>query len=518
MYLFPETPVNVLSWCMDWDRYVEVLHSASHHLKEVIIVMSDSAWKSLRFNTTQKQNMCPDNKWQHTKEGNVKIFTTEKWLQYMNYQRLTSDTSEETNATYTTVFPIKRWSQRERRWSGLSGKKLQVACVFVNQKSYTNTCSSLDGSSLVEALDNLNSTVVAKVIERGKFTKLLRSKEVDIVASSVGLTASRYKHFDFGVNKFGQAVYFVQKKWKHRADFVFSLLPWTILLALSMVIAASSFVLLNIRHGISPMSDMGGVALALVAYTLSFTSPLRGHHSTSASSRVVMGCWILACFSLAAYTRSLLVASLMTQPTWDADDTLEKMLPALQQGRLLPCAERNSFFEVLLTSNSGNASGVVHAMARSVRRWARTKEDFTGSMQSCLERTKRGTHVLFSAGIDPCRHSRYYTAVAEGQEPIRTLIGGFPVRRDYEQSSQLISLVRRIFETGWDIRFTRFAKWKCSQLTEVDEIPVHLKVLFQAYCAFCAVCFVVLFIEYLHPNFPFKINFRKRFRLRHFTL
>ncbi|KAH7950099.1 hypothetical protein HPB49_019561 [Dermacentor silvarum] len=222
-----------------------------------------------------------------------------------------------------------------------------------------------------------------------------------------------------------------------------------------MVVAASSFVLLNIRHGTQPMRDIGGVALALVAYTLSFTSPLRGHHATSMSGRVAMGFWMLAGFSLAAYTRSLLIASLMAQPTWDADDTLDKLLPKLQQGRLLPCAESNSFFDVLLTTTTGNASGVVHAMAKSAKRWARSRGDFTGSIQSCLERTRRGTHVLFAGGIDPCRHSQFQKTIVEGQEQIRTLIGGFPVRRDYERRSELISLVRRIFETGWDLRITR---------------------------------------------------------------
>ncbi|KAL1469977.1 hypothetical protein MTO96_004597 [Rhipicephalus appendiculatus] len=353
LYSFSETPLKVLSWCTDWDRYVEVLHSASHHHKEVILVMSDSARKSLRWNTTLKQrDMCPDIEWLPTKENNVKVFTTEKWLRYVNCKRLTSNAHQETNATNRAMFSTERWSHQKQSWSGLSGKKLQMACVLLNQKSYSNTCASLDGSTLVQAVDNLNVTVVAKIIERGKFTKLLRTKEVDIVASSVGLTPGRYKHFDFSVNKFGQAIYFVQKKWKHQADFVFSLLPWTSLLALSMVVAASSFVLLNIRHGSPPMSGMGGVTLALVAYTLSFTSPLHGHHSTSATSRVVMGCWMLACFSLAAYTRSLLIASLMAQPTWDADDTLEKMLPTLQRGRLLPCAERNSFFEGIAYYNN----------------------------------------------------------------------------------------------------------------------------------------------------------------------
>ncbi|KAH6943395.1 hypothetical protein HPB50_020892 [Hyalomma asiaticum] len=309
--------------------------------------------------------------------------------------------------------------------SGLSGTRVQVACVILSQKVYGNTCSSLDGNTLVDAFEKLNVTIVLKLIQRGLFTRLLRSGEVDIVASSVGLTALRYKHFDFTVNKFGQAVYFVQKKWKHQTDFVFSLLPWTSLLALSMVFVASSFALLNIRHGSAPMSGMGGVVLALVAYTLSFTSPLRGRHATSTTGRVVMGFWMLAGFSLAAYTRSLLTASLMAQPAWDADDTLDKMLPKVQQGRLLPCAESNSFFEVLLSTATGNASGVVNAMAKSAKRWARSKGDFTGSIQSCLERTRSGTHVFFSGGIDPCRHSKYYSSVTLGQEPIRTLVGGF---------------------------------------------------------------------------------------------
>ncbi|KAL3213518.1 hypothetical protein MRX96_007729 [Rhipicephalus microplus] len=75
------------------------------------------------------------------------------------------------------------------------------------------------------------------------------------------------------------------------------------------------------------MSDLGRVVLGLNATKMSFTSPLHYDHAHSSSGRVVIAFWMLACFSLATHTRSLLTASLTAKPTGEAEDTFEELLP-----------------------------------------------------------------------------------------------------------------------------------------------------------------------------------------------
>ncbi|KAL1487387.1 hypothetical protein MTO96_008011 [Rhipicephalus appendiculatus] len=385
-------------------------------------------------------------------------------------------------------------------WTQLSGKKVRIGCVVYNKTGPINSCESIDGKAFTHALRQLNVSTEITPVRRGGFAEALGKNEADIVVIAVGLTEDRHKDFDFSVHKFGKAVYYVQKKWKHRADFFFGVLPWTSLLALSTLLSVGSFALINLRRGKRPMSDLGRVVLALTATTMSFTSPLHCDHARSSSGRVVMAFWMLACFSLATYTRSLLTASLTAKPTWEADDTFAEMLPKLKQGRLVPCAETNSFFDVLLSIAAGNTSDVVDVMALAARRWGNGRRGFTGSLETCLERTRRGTHVLFSDGIDFCKFSRYEEKIVIGEKPIRSLIGGFPIRRAYPLRAELILLAHRIFETGWDIRFSRSLAWNCSGVVEKHEADFGTAHLFYLYGAFCAVSALSLLLEFLYKR------------------
>ncbi|KAH7952614.1 hypothetical protein HPB51_028228 [Rhipicephalus microplus] len=376
-------------------------------------------------------------------------------------------------ASYDSPLSTQAFSGGARSWTQLSGKKVRIGCVEYNQTGAVNSCESIDGNAFTQALNQLNVSSHITPVQRGAFAAALGKNKADIVVIAVGLTEDRYKDFDFSVNKFGQAVYYVQKKWKHHADFFFNILPWTSLLALSTLLSVGSFALLNLCRGKRPMSDLGRVVLALTATTMSFTSPLHYDHARSSSGRVVIAFWMLACFSLATYTRSLLTASLTAKPTWEADDTFEEMLPKLKQGRLVPCAEKNSFFHVLLCMAAGNSSDVVDVMASAARRGRNGNRRFTGSFEACLERTRRGTHVLFSEGIDFCKFSRYEENVVIGEKPIRSLIGGFPIRRGYPLRAELIMLAHRIFETGWDIKFSR----RFAQHVLTNNIPSSLSFL-----------------------------------------
>ncbi|KAL1487379.1 hypothetical protein MTO96_008003 [Rhipicephalus appendiculatus] len=233
------------------------------------------------------------------------------------------------------------------------------------------------------------------------FVSALKNGKIDILCHAVGLTPDRYQHFHFTVTHFGQAVYCVKKRWIPQGALFLGVFPWLFLLALYIVASASCFVLLNIHRGRRPMKGLGEVVLALMATTLSLTAPTRIEHGRSNSGRVIMASWMLACFSLTAYTKSLLTASLMAKPAWEADDSLDKMLPKLQHGRLLPCATNTTFMNTLLARADGSRGDVIDLMAMATRRflpnWC-TKRPYA---TVCLGWLYRGSRLHHAAEWKP---------------------------------------------------------------------------------------------------------------------
>ncbi|KAH6943383.1 hypothetical protein HPB50_020880 [Hyalomma asiaticum] len=472
LLVYPK-PHKVLSWCKSWDKYVDGLTLACLHGKHVLVVVPNNRWKNVLHQTAAlRKHICPHIKWLKLERAHGKGSPQEisQHVSLHSWKNATQTSAFAKTPNNRTSLSTEALPGGARFWAALSGRKVRTGCVAYNKPDKQNSCDSTEGIAFLHALHQLNVSADVTPVRRGAFAEILRKNRADIVVISVGLTEDRYQYFDFTVNKFGQAVFHVQRRWRRRADFFLGALPWTILLALSTLISVASFALLNLRRAKRPTSALGSVVLALIATTLSFNSPLHRDHARSSSGRVVMAFWMLACFSLAAYTRSLLTASLTAKPTWEADDTFEEMLPKLHRGRLLPCAEKNSFFHVLLKMAAGNSSDVVDVMALAARRWGYKGRGFTGSFESCLERTRKGTHLLFSEGIDFCKYSRFEETIVEGEKPIRSLIGGFPIRRGYPLRAELILLTHRIFETGWDIKFSRSQDWNCSGIVENDEV------------------------------------------------
>ncbi|KAL1482967.1 hypothetical protein MTO96_033456 [Rhipicephalus appendiculatus] len=131
-------------------------------------------------------------------------------------------------------------------------------------------CLSYDENTLAQALDQINGTYDVVGIKRGTFARVLRRKQVDIVVNSVGITRDRHRLFAFTANKFGQAVFYVKKTWKHETDlFSFGGLPLMLLSASSMLLSVGCIVFLNVRRGRRPMNGLGDVVLALTGHDLS---------------------------------------------------------------------------------------------------------------------------------------------------------------------------------------------------------------------------------------------------------
>ncbi|KAL3203825.1 hypothetical protein MRX96_041668 [Rhipicephalus microplus] len=137
------------------------------------------------------------------------------------------------------------------------------------------------------------------------------------------------------------------------------------------------------------MNGVGEVGFALLATTLSLSVPVHLEHARSRNGRIITTCWMLACFFLTTYTKSLLTVSLVARPVWEADDSPGKMLPKLQRGHLLPCAENNSFVEILLATADGSGGDVMDIMTLSVRWWGHKVSRISGSVETCLDLTRK---------------------------------------------------------------------------------------------------------------------------------
>ncbi|KAH8042486.1 hypothetical protein HPB51_023534 [Rhipicephalus microplus] len=164
----------------------------------------------------------------------------------------------------------------------------------------------------------------------------MATERIDIMAYPVGLSPSRHQRFDFAIHEFMGATFFVQKNWNRGGQILVGSLPRASILILPVLVTAGFFVLLNVRHGHRPFEGISQLILALVAAVLLIASRVRNVNDRCTPGRMVIACWLLAGFSLAAFTQSLLTAMLSSRPTWDADDTVDKLVPRLRNGHLLP--------------------------------------------------------------------------------------------------------------------------------------------------------------------------------------
>ncbi|KAL1468926.1 hypothetical protein MTO96_025142 [Rhipicephalus appendiculatus] len=251
------------------------------------------------------------------------------------------------------------------------------------------------------------------------------------MAYPVGLSPTRYQRLDFAIHEFRRATFFVQKKWNRGGLALTGPMSWALLLSLSVLVTAGIFVLLNLRDGRRPFRGIIQLILALVGAVLLIASPVRNVHDRCTTSRTVVACWLLAGFSLASYSQSLLTATLSARPTWDADDTVEKLVPKLRNGHLLPCVERGSYFHYLIRATSEEQSDFLGALSYAAKPWARNKHRIAGNFKACADRTTKGTHLFITLNEEPCKLSRLAGAAVEGKSSISNVLAGFPIRKHY---------------------------------------------------------------------------------------
>ncbi|KAH7943426.1 hypothetical protein HPB52_008149 [Rhipicephalus sanguineus] len=195
------------------------------------------------------------------------------------------------------IIPQLFWSQQLAKFAAAREERGLVTWIIVSERSGQRYPIDIEDVSLF----GLSSLIIVSSEDYGfKWLHYLCSSKVDVISSAFGFTERRYGQVYATVNRFGGASYYVPKRMRVSDDLLLSILPLASLLLLSLV-----------------------------------ASQLRSMRS---SSGIMLAAWMAACFWLAAYTQSLLTASVTAGARWEADDTLDKIFPKLERGELLPCA------------------------------------------------------------------------------------------------------------------------------------------------------------------------------------
>ncbi|KAH7959035.1 hypothetical protein HPB49_007412 [Dermacentor silvarum] len=458
----------MLSWCSTWQPYMEILDQNLRRRIESVVIIPRLVWRLQLAKLAAARGQRGLVTW-------VIVSERSGWREHNDHVDVTVFGSVITVSNKDSGFSVVSMSEKaasiveQRARSGLSlyalaGTSVNLGCINANvSPPALNRCFSAQKNSMVQALKILNCTVSLGAIHPDHWLDDLYSDKVDVITSAFGLTEGRYGQVYATVNRFGGACYYVPKRTRASHDFLLSILPLASLLLLALVACVVAILLAN-KHSESLWQLSQDAVLALVASVFLFSSPLQ---SKRTGSRIVLAAWMAAGFSLAAYTQSLLTASVTAGARWEADDTLDKVYPKLQAGELLPCVVARTYFDLLLReAGAHRRKNVIDVAAAVRRRRARTSaaDDVVArNHETCLKRVARGTHMYLTTGSDLCLYRGDSRYIAEGKEVLSTIVGGYPMRNDYHFRREIAWLTRTVFEAGWDLRLTRKMFWSCPE-------------------------------------------------------
>ncbi|KAL1468925.1 hypothetical protein MTO96_025141 [Rhipicephalus appendiculatus] len=496
-----DRPVKMLYWCSSWDHYIHEIRSWTLHNQRAIVIVSDVIWNtSLAKAFNFYSEICPRMNWVIITEEEVTDYMATgktRWKIWTCFAAPRNFSLNLVELNYSKTQEPTGGEVQNSSWVGLSGHNISLGC-FVESSTSNGAYRLSHKENILVALGRLNASFRVVEVPWGQIVNYATTRRIDVMFHPLGLDPTRCQRFDFAIHEFRRATFFVQKKWNSEGLILTGPLSWALLLSLSALLTAGIFVLLNLRNGRRPFQGIVQLILALVAAVFLIASPVRNLNDRCTPSRTVIACWLLAGFSLAAYTQSLLKATLSARPTWDADDTAEKLIPKLRNGDIFPCVENRSYFHYLLTATFEEQGEFLDALSYAAKPWARNKHQFMGNFSSCADRTMKGTHSFFTLDQGPCKLSRLLGAAVEGKSSISGIFAGFPIRKYYHLRRPFVSLVGRMFETGWHLRHERFEAFNCTVIQDVPAQKPPTDLVVKMYLSLCASIIGVFLLEVLH--------------------
>ncbi|KAH9377815.1 hypothetical protein HPB48_013508 [Haemaphysalis longicornis] len=358
---------------------------------------------------------------------------------------------------------------------------------------------------MAQALDILQASFSIVGVPGISWAESIRLYEVHVIAMPIAITEDRFQLLHFTHNGILRGLYYVQKKTRARIDYLQFLPLWASILSLSMAACVGVLILAEAGTGtISCRNSVQDKTMALTASVLLFSSPLTTERT---AARFVLAAWYLACFSLAVYLQSLLIASVTSGLGWEADNTLERLYPKVISGHLIPCCLPGFIFDVIFNKAGRNDQqfSIVDAIAAASQRFEKHSGPLKtrDSLAGCMNKVAKGTHVYVGFGGMDCWHNKehWYQQhnTVEGQETLLTIPTGFAMRKDYYLRRHIDLIGRRLVETGWNDRQENLEHWRCfgkENLRKELNLPV-VRQLFGVISVGCSLSLVVFGVELL---------------------
>ncbi|CAN8007598.1 unnamed protein product, partial [Ixodes pacificus] len=171
-------------------------------------------------------------------------------------------------------------------------------------------------------------------------------------------------------------------------------------------------------------------------------------------------------------------------------DTQEKLVPNLVAGTVSVCVQR-PFIHGSLLEQRVNDSDFLGHMARAFRR----NPTIVATVDECLDRAVRRTHVFFTHVRWPSELQKYGRKIVRGKETMVPSFGSTPVRKDFPLRHEFASLYRRLDETGLRSSHSKVEGWKRSTAEE-SAVPLDVRRFIILYLAGCVAAAVVLALEW----------------------
>ncbi|CAN8030449.1 unnamed protein product, partial [Ixodes persulcatus] len=172
-------------------------------------------------------------------------------------------------------------------------------------------------------------------------------------------------------------------------------------------------------------------------------------------------------------------------------DTQEKLVPNLVAGTVSVCVQR-PFIHGSLLEQRVNDSDFLGHMARAFRR----NPTIVATVEDCLDRAVRRTHVFFTHVRWTCELQKYGRKIVRGKEAMVPSFGSTPVRKDFPLRHELAAVYRRLDETGLRSTQPKFEGSKRSRAEE-SAAPLDVRQFIILYLAGCVAAAIVLALEWL---------------------
>ncbi|CAN8030450.1 unnamed protein product, partial [Ixodes persulcatus] len=172
-------------------------------------------------------------------------------------------------------------------------------------------------------------------------------------------------------------------------------------------------------------------------------------------------------------------------------DTQEKLVPNLVAGTVSVCVQRFLIHGRLLERRVNDSDFLGH-MARAFRR----NPTIAATVDECLDRAVRRTHVFFTHVRVPTELHKYGRKIIRGKETMVPSFGSTPVRKDFPLRHKLAAVYRRLDETGLRPSELQIEGWKRSTAEE-SAVPLDVRPFIILYLAGCVAAAIVLALEWL---------------------